>query len=777
MRSLLLPLAAALVLAATGCGGHAQSQDVASPVASTEASAAPTASIEPSETPSGSPEASPTPGGTPTPVPTPTPNTNLLSWQNGAVVRAYPSPAVDDTRVNDIATRGPSYQSGAVGPFVFVYELPGPAAITGFSADLPRAEPSATPAAVSFAVSTTGATGDFKDVGTLTASSTADGVQTLPATVTARWIRVTGTGPGFNAIGATGTVAPLPAGISPAGIYVELNRAPGKNGAFNPVPDDTSPWYRRNTIFGSGLTAVRCFDGHIGDTYPGTLDGRTWTFNDGGNPARVIVNDDASLIVGDDNDTPFYLMRTTKQPKYCMPSVSVTESGSGPHHLLVLDANSPVSIWPIDKNALPGYSYERMPAGFLDAAALDGKDTLALNGLCIASQYIGKPQGDAIVQWVNAGHKLLIYDADECSKSSYDFLPYPFLTSNPGARGAKGSNLILVESNELGSSDKSDAAHYFDPKAWVADNSQQIGDANTVTTSDPHWCGHLFGTNSLNVNGFMQMYAPYGKGEIIYNGFDVDDGGIPSYQKIRTLEFALPLPNELACTQKVTGGFTISPSQEGTFIAGQASTPSFSMNLLANQGWKGHVTVTPTGDFQANVTPNAFDVAGGTVPLKIAVTIPASAKPGGYSVIVTGDDGAGQTATANVTFTGTAPLKKVAIAKHQRIRIYGIHFDYDSARIQPRSEPVIAEIASLLRSNPTWHFEVSGHTDSDGGAAYNLNLSQRRAQSVVDDLVKRFGIARSRLVAKGYGLSRPLASNATDAGKALNRRVELERLQ
>ncbi|MGB8150025.1 MAG: OmpA family protein, partial [Candidatus Cybelea sp.] len=69
-----------------------------------------------------------------------------------------------------------------------------------------------------------------------------------------------------------------------------------------------------------------------------------------------------------------------------------------------------------------------------------------------------------------------------------------------------------------------------------------------------------------------------------------------------------------------------------------------------------------------------------------------------------------------------------------------------------------------------------GHTDSDGGAAYNLALSQRRAQAVVDDLTKRYGIARSRMIAKGYGLTKPIASNATDGGKALNRRVELVRL-
>jgi OOP family OmpA-OmpF porin len=108
--------------------------------------------------------------------------------------------------------------------------------------------------------------------------------------------------------------------------------------------------------------------------------------------------------------------------------------------------------------------------------------------------------------------------------------------------------------------------------------------------------------------------------------------------------------------------------------------------------------------------------------------------------------------------------------------LYGIHFDVDSAHIQPQSEPVIKQIAQIMRDDPQWHFRVEGHTDSDGGVAHNQVLSQHRAESVVADLVKRYHIARSRLVPVGYGLSRPVASNATPAGKALNRRVELVRL-
>jgi OmpA-OmpF porin, OOP family len=99
-----------------------------------------------------------------------------------------------------------------------------------------------------------------------------------------------------------------------------------------------------------------------------------------------------------------------------------------------------------------------------------------------------------------------------------------------------------------------------------------------------------------------------------------------------------------------------------------------------------------------------------------------------------------------------------------------------SDRIQPQSETTIREIANVLRLHHPWRMRVEGYTDSDGGAAYNIGLSDRRASAVVKDLVTHYGIARGRLRAAGFGPTRPVASNTTDAGKALNRRVELVRL-
>jgi len=181
--------------------------------------------------------------------------------------------------------------------------------------------------------------------------------------------------------------------------------------------------------------------------------------------------------------------------------------------VLVLDNENAVTPWPMDDDNVPGYAWDRIGATMLDDASLAGKDIVIMNMLCNPKFYLGKGQTDSLLKWVAAGHELLITDADQCQKGTrYDFLPYPFAASNPGAKGAASKALIVVESDVLGSTDDQDTTHYFDPKTFVNGGSNQIGDANTVTTSDPHWCGHLFGTNVLNVNGFMQMYAPYAKG-------------------------------------------------------------------------------------------------------------------------------------------------------------------------------------------------------------------------------------------------------------------------
>jgi outer membrane protein OmpA-like peptidoglycan-associated protein len=122
---------------------------------------------------------------------------------------------------------------------------------------------------------------------------------------------------------------------------------------------------------------------------------------------------------------------------------------------------------------------------------------------------------------------------------------------------------------------------------------------------------------------------------------------------------------------------------------------------------------------------------------------------------------------------GTAKRIEEDLAKDGRSIIYGIYFDFASDRIKDESEPVLAEIAQVLRANPTWNLNVEGHTDSIGGDAYNLDLSRRRSASVKQALTTRYQIDLKRLQTSGYGAGRPKDRNDTMEGRARNRRVEL----
>jgi OOP family OmpA-OmpF porin len=116
------------------------------------------------------------------------------------------------------------------------------------------------------------------------------------------------------------------------------------------------------------------------------------------------------------------------------------------------------------------------------------------------------------------------------------------------------------------------------------------------------------------------------------------------------------------------------------------------------------------------------------------------------------------------------------LAAGGRVVLYGIFFDSDSATLKAESEATLNEVLSVLKADPALKLQVAGHTDSTNTDAYNLQLSQRRAEAVVKWLVEH-GVAAERLTAKGFGKSQPVADNATAAGRALNRRVEVSTMK
>jgi len=115
-----------------------------------------------------------------------------------------------------------------------------------------------------------------------------------------------------------------------------------------------------------------------------------------------------------------------------------------------------------------------------------------------------------------------------------------------------------------------------------------------------------------------------------------------------------------------------------------------------------------------------------------------------------------------------------ALMEDGRMTLEGIEFDVGSDRLRPSSDTSLKAAAAALKSKPDLKVEVEGHTDNTGADDANLALSQRRAQAVVARLVA-LGVPAAQLSAKGYGASRPIASNENPAGKQRNRRVELVR--
>jgi OOP family OmpA-OmpF porin len=115
---------------------------------------------------------------------------------------------------------------------------------------------------------------------------------------------------------------------------------------------------------------------------------------------------------------------------------------------------------------------------------------------------------------------------------------------------------------------------------------------------------------------------------------------------------------------------------------------------------------------------------------------------------------------------------KLVVVTEKKIELkQTVFFDTNKATIKPVSFPLLTEVAQAMKDNPKIKVEVQGHTDSVGNDAFNLKLSQKRAESVRNYLIKK-GISSDRMAPKGYGENVPIADNRTKAGRDQNRRVE-----
>ena len=149
--------------------------------------------------------------------------------------------------------------------------------------------------------------------------------------------------------------------------------------------------------------------------------------------------------------------------------------------------------------------------------------------------------------------------------------------------------------------------------------------------------------------------------------------------------------------------------------------------------------------------------------------------PGYDEVVLPVDLEAGSIGSANFELhkhkEGVADLEK-SIGQSGTAAIYGVHFDTGSATLRPDSTAALQNVLALIDKMPNSKWIISGHTDNQGSAALNQELSQHRAASVIAWLAAH-GVKQERLSPQGFGASRPVADNGTEAGRALNRRVEM----
>lgn len=207
-------------------------------------------------------------------------------------------------------------------------------------------------------------------------------------------------------------------------------------------------------------------------------------------------------------------------------------------------------------------------------------------------------------------------------------------------------------------------------------------------------------------------------------------------------------PNQLTSKE-----FLLSPAKVTGIFFGQVVDRKTKKPLKAKIIFKG-----------ADITPIETDPETGIFKAEVPV--------GNYAVVVHAEGYIDQPAPIVIEEDKTTEKKFELVKKGMKFTFRNIYFDFNKATIKPESYPALDEMARILKENPNIKVEIQGHTDSIGSEEYNLRLSQARAEAVVHYLVTIHGIDPKRLIARGYGESRPVADNASEAGRALNRRVE-----
>lgn len=260
---------------------------------------------------------------------------------------------------------------------------------------------------------------------------------------------------------------------------------------------------------------------------------------------------------------------------------------------------------------------------------------------------------------------------------------------------------------------------------------------------------------------------------------------------------------DAATKQPVIGAIITANSQSGTMRSQQVVTTNgtyqltldpkqpYAITIRAN-GYEPHdeqLTFTspkvewlkkqPTGLYRLGTKPASTTTTAPPTTASTTTTTPSPTVSGAVASAARPSAGISQPAagprvtppkTLDAKVVYTPPLVVAPTGKTTQLR--AIQFVQSKAELLPDAQPALEQLLAFLTSNPTAEIELSGHTDNQGDFDENIRLSKQRVDLVKDLLVKS-GIAPSRIVTRGYGPTRPIASNNSEATRQLNRRVEM----
>jgi len=272
----------------------------------------------------------------------------------------------------------------------------------------------------------------------------------------------------------------------------------------------------------------------------------------------------------------------------------------------------------------------------------------------------------------------------------------------------------------------------------------------SVRLSDTSWTQWSEPVNlgkEINTSGFDVAYKITTDGQYAYFSSD-RPGGMGEYDiySVKLPQEAKPEKNVVTITGKVT-------DENGSPL-----DASLKWYLIESNDLAGSLTSDPqTGDY--------------IIALPTGANYSYFAEKNGYYSVSNNIDLSADTSFSEIT--ENIVLVSVKSLQESSIKLNNIYFDFNSYELKPESFTELGRVVKFLTDNPAIKIEISAHTDNIGSDEYNLDLSQKRAESVVNYLVSK-GISAGRLVAKGFGKSNPVASNDTEEGRAMNRRVEMK---